>query len=90
MSLETKKADDVSAVSIPIPDVKIKIVSDIVVSADTTGSNNVTEYGKQVIVRGATQQELRIPINIEREISRYENLVANRGRKEPTTTSTED
>lgn len=90
MAPETQGTENRSIASTQSGESIIKTVGIAGIRRSSTGSNNVVAYGKQVIVRGASGQSVRIPIDIEREMARYENLMANRGRTEPASTSTED
>lgn len=90
MAPETQRTENRSIASTQSQASDTKIINVVGVTTSSTGSNNVANYGKQVIVRGASGQIVRIPIDIDREIARYDNLIANRGLKEPVSTSTED
>lgn len=45
----------------------------------STGTSVVSDYGKQIVVRGKATQHVTLSINMKREEARYKNLVANRG-----------
>lgn len=90
MALKTYRSDDQTIASIQNPEKRVKKEMELSFVLSSIGSNEVGEYGKQVIVRGSTSQTINIRLDIERELARYENLVANRGSKTYTSSSSED
>ncbi len=90
MVLKTYRSDTQSSASIQMPERIVTKETESSLALNSIGSNEVREYGKQVIVRGSTDQIINIRLDMEREVARYENLVANRGSKTYVSTSSEE
>lgn len=91
--MDTESYEKESGSASPIPasvqttEVQIKDVT--TGQGESTAESPEVVYGKEVVVRDAAVQRVTVRIHIEREVARYENLVANRGRIETETSTSQ-
>lgn len=91
MSLKTQPTENESSASSQneVSTVSIVKAEGTAVPSTSKCSNDIGEYGMQVVVQVATTRNVTIPIVIAREQARYDNLIANRGVKSYSTSSEE-